>query len=74
MNGLYEQLLHQLTPMSSRPQEPLADIVQRLEQLQAKQREIDKITSRLKREKQFNRKIEINAELRRAKAELKRLK
>lgn len=68
MNGLYEQLLHHLIPIPSRPEESLADAVERVEQLQAKQREIDKITARLKREKQFNRKVEINAELRQMKA------
>ena len=74
MNGLYEQLLHHLIPIPSRPEESLADVVERVEELQAKQREIDKITARLKREKQFNRKVEINAELRQMKAELERLK
>ena len=74
MDGLYEQLLHHLIPIPARPEESLADAVGRVEQLQARQREIDKITARLKREKQFNRKVEINAELRQMKAELERLK
>lgn len=72
--GLYEQLMYHLISIPSRPQESLTHVVERVEQLQAKKREIDKITARLKREKQFNRKIEINAELRQMKAELKRLK
>jgi len=48
--------------------------VERVEQLEAKQREINKIKALLKREKQFNRKVEINAELRRMKADLESLK
>lgn len=74
MGGLYEQLLHRLIPLHARPQETLADLVVRVEQVQAKQRELDKITARLAKEKQFNRKVEINAELRKLKAELDELK
>ncbi|MDR2208315.1 MAG: DUF4391 domain-containing protein [Azoarcus sp.] len=67
MGGLYEQLLHRLIPLPARPQETLADLVARVEQAQAKQRELDKTTARLEKEKQFNRKVEINAQLRQLK-------
>jgi len=74
LGGLYEQLLHHLIPLSARPQETLAELVARVEQAQAKQRELDKTTARLAKEKQFNRKVEINAELRKLKMELDELK
>lgn len=74
LGGLYEQLLHRLIPLSARPQETLTELVARVEQVQAKQRELDKITARLAREKQFNRKVEINAELRNLRTELNGLK
>lgn len=74
LGGLYEQLLHRLIPLSVRPQETLAELVARVEQAQAKQRELDKTTWRLAKEKQFNRKVEINAELRKLKIELDELK
>ncbi|MCH4578290.1 DUF4391 domain-containing protein [Achromobacter xylosoxidans] len=74
LGGLYEQLLHRLIPLSARPQETLAELVARVEQAQAKQRELDKTTARLAKEKQFNRKVEINAELRKLKIELDELK
>ena len=64
MGGLYEQLLYRLIPLPARPQETLAELVARVEQAQAKQRELDKTTARLEKEKQFNRKVEINAQLR----------
>lgn len=73
MGGLYEQLLHRLIPLSARPQETLAELVARVEQAQAKQRELDKATARLEKEKQFNRKVEINAHLRQLKTELQEL-
>lgn len=64
LGGLYEQLLHRLIPLPARPQETLAELIARVEQAQAKQRELDRITVRLAKEKQFNRKVEINAQLR----------
>nr|WP_289137150.1 DUF4391 domain-containing protein [uncultured Halomonas sp.] len=66
---LYEKLMYHLSPLIPRPQEPLADLLERGEQVQARQREIDRITSQLKREKQFNRKVELNTTLRRLKTE-----
>jgi hypothetical protein len=73
LGGLYEQLLHRLIPLSVRPQETLAELVARIEQVQAKQRELDKTSARLAKEKQFNRKVEINAQLRQLKNDYKAL-
>jgi hypothetical protein len=74
MGGLYEQVLHRLIPTPARQQESLADLVARVEQVATKQREVEKSASKLAKEKQFNRKVEINAELRKLKAELEGLK
>lgn len=74
LGGLYEQVLHRLIPLPARPQETLADLVSRVELVAAKQREVEKAASRLAKEKQFNRKVEINAELRMLKIELEELK
>lgn len=73
LGGLYEQLLHRLIPLPTRPQETLTALVARVEQAQAKQRELDKTTARLAKEKQFNRKVEINATVRQLKSELESL-
>ncbi|EPC3470571.1 DUF4391 domain-containing protein [Enterobacter asburiae] len=73
LGSLYEQVLHRLIPMPARPQETLADLVSRVELVAAKQREVEKAASRLAKEKQFNRKVEINAHLRRLKNELEEL-
>lgn len=67
LGGLYEQLLHRLIPLPARQQETLAELVARVEQAQAKQREVDKASARLAKEKQFNRKVELNAQLRQLK-------
>ena len=74
LGGLYEQLLHSLISTPARLQESLADLVARVELVAAKQREVEKVTSRLAKEKQFNRKVEINAKLRMLKIELEELK
>ena len=73
LGGLYEQALHRLIPTPARPQESLADLVARVELVAAKQREVEKAASRLAKEKQFNRKVEINAHLRQLKNELEEL-
>lgn len=73
LGGLYEQALHRLIPTPARPQESLADLVARVELVAAKQREVEKAASRLAKEKQFNRKVEINAHLRQLQTELQEL-
>jgi hypothetical protein len=73
LGGLYEQVLHRLIPIPARQQEGLGDLVVRVEQVAAKQREVEKVASKLAKEKQFNRKVEINNILRRLKTELEHL-
>lgn len=68
--GLYEQLLHRLMPVPPRPQETLPDLVSRIEQIAAKQRDVERIEARLAKEKQFNRKVQINAALRQLRTDL----
>lgn len=71
---LYEQLLRQLLPSPPRTGESLKDQIERLSQLQSKQNEYQKLEAKLHREKQFNRKVELNAQLRTLKAAIEVLK
>lgn len=73
LQGLYEQLLRHLLPLPPRNQEPLKSQIERLTQWHGKHAEYQKLQTRLKKEKQFNRKVEINAQLRRLKTELEQL-
>ncbi len=73
LGGLYEQLLHRLVPITPRTQEPLRDLVARTEAVMTKANEVSKAEARLAKEKQFNRKVEINATLRQLKTELEQL-
>ena len=70
LQGLYEQLLRQHLPVPARPGESLRDQLDRLSLLSAKQTAAAKLESRLAQEKQFNRKVEINAQLRTIRTEL----
>lgn len=73
MAVLYEALLQRLLPLGAQPQEALADLIVRVEQVAAKRRVIEKAQARMAREKQFNRRVEINAHLRQLKNELEEL-
>jgi hypothetical protein len=70
MAGLYEQLLRAHLCVLARPDESLADQVARITMLQQKQREADQVESRLHKAKQFNRKVELNQQLRSLKSEV----
>ena len=62
--ALYDQLIRRHIPLTSRPGESIRDQVARHLSIEAKQREARQLESRLAKEKQFNRKVELNAELR----------
>ena len=70
---LYEQLLQRLIPLPIRQKETLTELVSRVEHLTLKENEVQKIISKLAKEKQFNRKVEINAQLRAIRQELENL-
>jgi hypothetical protein len=73
LGGFYEQALQRLIPMPARRHESFADLVARDELVKIKRREVEKVANKLVKEKQFNRKVEINAELRTLKIELEEL-
>lgn len=73
LGGLYEQLLHAVIPLTHRPKESLSDLVERVSKVRMLRKEMDKTVSRLAMEKQFNRKVEINAQFRSLKNDLDEL-
>lgn len=68
--ALYEQIVRCHIPLPARPLETLRDHVARVLSIEAKQREARQLEIRLSREKQFNRKVEINADLRALRGQL----
>jgi hypothetical protein len=73
LQGLYEQLLRQHLVVPARAGESLRDQLDRLSLLSAKQVAAAKLETRLAQEKQFNRRIEINAQLRTIRTEFQAL-
>lgn len=73
MAGLYEQMLRRLMPFPARLGETLKDQVERLTQHRSKQHEYTKLETRLLKEKQFNRKVEMNTQLRTLKTDIETL-
>jgi len=66
MPALYARLLDPLLPPKAAPDEPIAARAARAEEAAQIEREISRLETGLRREKQFNRKVEINAALRAA--------
>jgi len=77
LGGLYDALLTALMPnVAAKEEHAVEDIqtrVARMEAIRTKTREVERIKDRLAREKQFNKRVAINAELRAAKEALRDL-
>lgn len=73
LGGLYGQMLQRLVPIAARAHESLPDLIARTEAVQSKSREVAKTEARLAKEKQFNRRVELNSTLRQLKTELNQL-
>ena len=66
MDALYAALLEPLAPWPRREHEALPQWMQRLEAIADCERQMARLEARLRREKQFNKKIPLNRELREA--------
>lgn len=73
LGALYDRLLTGILPGDPKAGERLPERVARVEAIRTKERDTSRIKARLAREKQFNKKVAINAELRAATRELKQL-
>jgi len=71
--SLYEHLIRRHLPLPQRPGESIRDHVARYTAIQAKEKECQQLEARLNREKQFNRKVEMNAALRALRQEVSAL-
>jgi len=73
LGHLYAALFAPLLPLPPRPGESLSAQVTRCEAYLRLRRQIDQLTARLHREKQFNRKVALSQELKPLQGELERL-
>jgi hypothetical protein len=72
--SLYDKVLTALMPMQPLVEENIQARVDRMEAIKSKELEVGRIKGQLAREKQYNKKVSINAALRLAKRELAQLK
>ncbi|WP_160712281.1 DUF4391 domain-containing protein [Chitinophaga solisilvae] len=72
--ALYDELLGTLIPYPPRQGESLQQRIRRAEAISRQQKELTKMEAALEKEKQFNRKVEINAGIRNTKQQIDRLK
>ena len=70
--SLYEQILRQFLPIPAREKETLKDHIERVNLVRTKELELGKLQSRINKEKQFNRKVELNKQMRSIKAEIEK--
>lgn len=70
MDKLYEAMLKPLVPIAPRKRETLPKQVARLTEIEALQKNITKLQRKLKREKQYKKKIVLNSELKEASRQL----
>lgn len=73
LKSLYEQMLHAYIDQPQRPGEAFESLVERMRQVRKCQREQSMLEAQIKKEKQFNRKVEINTRLRNLKAQVAEL-
>lgn len=64
IKSLYEQMLFALIDLPPRPGESLAALVERVGLIRKQTRELQALEAKMRNEKQFNRKVELNAQVR----------
>jgi len=74
LSNLYDHILRELIPLQPLENESLESHIMRMGQVIAKDKEHKKLEARMNKEKQFNRKVEMNAELRSLNKEIEELK
>jgi len=74
MGALYQALLTALSPLKPRKDETLNNLIARVDLLRVKERDAEQFKKRMKIEKQFNRRVEMNQALNELKTEIERLK
>lgn len=73
LNGLYEQILKELLPLEASDGEGIKEQTQRFGLITQKQKEITQLQSKMRNEKQFNRKVEMNNQLKTLQQQLAQL-
>lgn len=70
LSHLYQQIIHSLLPYPAKPTEQLEDTIERISQIRSKTKQLSQAENRLLKEKQFNKKLLINRQIRQLRQEL----
>ena len=73
MESLYTMLLKALIPLECHKNETIQELVDRADLLLTKKRETEKLRIKRDREKQFNRRVELNSEIKTLEQEISAL-
>ena len=73
MAELYQKLLTRLLPIPQRAAESIEEVIERLMEIQALEKQISQYKKKVHAEKQFNRKVELNKQLKNLRCELQEL-
>lgn len=73
LRGLYEQMMHTLIALPPQNGESLVDLVEREAKVRQLRNQITRLNSKMRAEKQFNRKVNHHSDIRRLEAELSTL-
>ncbi|RNB53515.1 DUF4391 domain-containing protein [Brevibacillus gelatini] len=73
LKALYENIIRNLLGTQARPEDDIRSVLERQAQIDKLMRECERLESKIRSEKQFNRKVELNMELQRKSKELKDL-
>lgn len=70
LGDVYNNIIRQLIPIESTPGDNIEKLIELDDRQKSLKREIDKLEKKIKREKQFNRKVDFNIQLQKKKKEL----
>lgn len=73
LKAVYENIIRQLLPIKMKPEIELLAVLERQAQIDKLTQECQRLESKIRGEKQFNRKVELNMELQRKRKELAQL-
>ena len=73
LTNLYEQILKELLPLKAKTSENIKEQTERYSLIEQKKKEIEQIEKKIRNEKQFNKKVELNSKLKEFKNQLSKL-
>lgn len=73
LKSIYENIIRKLMAVQAKPEEDLTAVIERQQHIERLSQECGRLESKIRSEKQFNRKVELNMELQRKRKELNQL-